>query len=165
MLWIIFTTLAPIFDLAFPIALGPKNRPHTLAIEPRVVLRKEHLRGLARHVRWRKARDAGKRMIDLQDLKLSVGHHHPLLRFKRCGGDPQLFFGAGHLGDVGRHATQSNRHTAIVAKRKLHRHQTSGTSKSSALNHLFRRDGFTCAQDVLVKRKHRIRELLGINIL
>ena len=165
MLWIILTTLAPIFDLAFPMALGPKNRPHTLTIEPRVVLRKKHLRGLARHVRWRKARDAGKRMIDLQDLKLSVSHHHPFLGLKRSGGDTQLFFGPRHLGDIGRHATQSNRHTAIVAKREFHRHQPPWASESTALDHLLGSHCFARAQNVLVKRKHRIGHSMRIEVL
>ena len=165
MLRIILTTLASIFDLTFPITLGPKNRPHALAIEPRVVLRKEHLGGLASHIRWRKARDAGKRMIDLHDLKLCVGHHHPLLRFERRGGDTQLFFGTGHLRDVGRHATQSNRHTTIVAKRKFHCHQAPWASKSTALDHLFGSHCFARAQNVLVKRKHRIGHSMRIEVL
>ena len=165
MLWVILTTLAPIFNLPFPVPFGPKNRPHTLAFEPRVVLRKEYLRGLSRHVRRRKARNPGKRMIDLQDLKLSVGDDHPFLGFKRRGGNAQLFFSAGHLGNVGGYATQPNRDTAIVTKRKFHRHEAPGAPKPSALHHLLGSHRFARAQDVLVKSKHRIGHSVCIKVI
>ncbi|MOA07370.1 hypothetical protein D3C78_1270590 [compost metagenome] len=89
-----FAALAPVPDLALPVAGAAHALPHRLVERPVMPTRLEHARRLAQHFRFGVAQQTRESRIHRKNPAVGIGHHHPFdgVVHHRRGQAPVLLF-------------------------------------------------------------------------